>query len=318
MAFMLKSPDALSARRIAVFGGTGFLGRRVVRHLLEHRFAVRVAARNPGRGTELFDDQPALELVRTDIGDDASVTAAVAGAWGVVNAVSLYVERGGSSFQAIHVAGAERLAAAARRAGVARLVHVSGIGIDANSPSAYIRSRAQGEAAVRAAFPDAVIIRPSALFGPDDALLTPLAAMLGKFPVFPLFGRGGTRLQPVHVEDVGEATARILEANGPAQLYELGGPQIFSYRALLQTIAWHLGGKPLLLPVPFALWRLAGAAAEMLPRPPLTRNQVALMQQDNVASPSCPGFDALGMAPKGIEAVLTDLTPPSAPDRDRR
>ena len=156
------------------------------------------------------------------------------------------------------------------------------------------------------------------MVGPDDALITGLAAMLGKFPVFPMFGFGRTRLQPAHVEDVGEAVARILEAVEPAPLYEFGGPQIFSYRVLLQMIARRLGRKPLLLPVPFALWRLAGRVAELLPNPPLTRNQVELMQCDNVASPTCPGFDALGIAPKGIEAVLADLKPLSAPDRGPR
>ena len=293
----------MSARRVTVFGGTGFLGRRVVRHLLDRGFAVRVAARHPERGPALFGDQAALEFVRADVGDDASVAATLANAWGVVNAVSLYVERGGLTFQAIHVAAAERVAAAARRAGVARLVHVSGIGADPHSGSKYIRSRGEGEEAVLAAFPGAVIIRPSVMFGPDDAFLTGLTAMLGKLPVFPLFGRGRTKLQPAHVDDVGEAVARVLAAAEPAPLYELGGPQVFSYRALLQTIAWRLGSKPLLLPLPFTLWRLLGSAAQMLPNPPLTRNQVELMQHDNVVSPSCPGFDALGIAPKGI-AVL--------------
>ena len=294
----------MSARRIAVFGGTGFLGRRVVRHLLERGFAVRVAVRRPGRAAALFGDRAALEPVVGDIGDDAAVAAALKGAWAAVNAVSLYVERGGLTFQAVHVAGAERLAVQARRAGVERLVHVSGIGANPNSPSKYVRSRGQGELAVRHAFPGATIIRPSAIVGPDDALIGGLASMLGKFLVFPMFGGGRTRLQPAHVEDVGEAVARILEADKPAPLYEFGGPQIFSYRALLETIARRLGRKPLLLPVPFALWRLAGSAAEMLPNPPLTRNQVELMQEDNVASAGLPGFDALGIPPKGIEAVL--------------
>jgi uncharacterized protein YbjT (DUF2867 family) len=297
----------LSARRIAVFGGTGFLGRRIVRHLLAHGFAVRLAARHPERGAALFEERCALELARADIGDDASVAAALAGAWGAVNAVSLYVERGGLTFQAVHVAGAERLAAQARRAGVARLVHVSGIGSDANSRSSYIRSRGQGERAVRRACPDATIICPSVMIGPDDALIAGLAGLLGRFPVFPMFGRGRTKLQPAHVEDVGEAVARILQSDAPAPLYEFGGPQIFSYRALLQTVAWRLGRKPLLLPVPFALWRLVAAAAEMLANPPLTRNQVELMRRDNVASPGCPGFDALGITPQGIDAVLRQI-----------
>ena len=153
----------------------------------------------------------------------------------------------------------------------------------------------------------AIIVRPPAMIGPDDALIAGLAALLGRFPVFPMFGRGRTRLQPAHVEDVGEAVARIFEADKPAPLYEFGGPQIMSYRALLQAIGRRLGRKPLLLPVPFALWRLVGTAAEMLDDPPLTRNQVALMQRDNVASPECPGFEALGIVPQGLDAVLRQI-----------
>jgi len=297
----------LSARRIAVFGGTGFLGRRIVRNLLDHGFSVRVAARHPERGASLFGTEPALERVRADVGDDASVAAAVVGAWAVVNAVSLYAERGALTFPVVHVVAAERVAARARGAGVARLVHISGIGADPNSASTYIRSRGQGEEAVRAAFPDAVIARPSVMFAEDDAFLTGLASLLRRSPVFPLFGRGDTRLQPAHVDDVAEAVARILETEAPAPLYEFGGPRVYTYRALLEAIARRIGARTRLLPVPFALWRLAGSVAEWLPRPPLTRNQVALMQRDNVAAPELPGFDALGIAPKGIEAVLGRL-----------
>ena len=158
----------MSARRVTVFGGTGFLGRRAVRHLLDHGFAVRLAARHPERGA-LPVDASALECVPADVGDDASLAAAVAGACAVVNAVGLYVERGELTFSAVHVAGAERVATQARKAGVERLIHVSGIGSDPQSASKYIRSRGQGEEAVRRAFPAAVIIRPAVMFGPDDS-----------------------------------------------------------------------------------------------------------------------------------------------------
>jgi len=308
----------LSARRITVFGGTGFLGRRIVRHLLAHGFAVRVASRHPKRAAQIFGDELSLEAMRADVGDHASVEAALAEAWGVVNAVSLYVERGGLTFEAVHVVGAERVARQACRAGVTKLVHVSGIGSDPQSASKYIRARGEGEGAVRNAFPGAVVIRPSVMIGPDDAFVSGLAAMLGNFPVFPMFGRGQTKLQPAHVEDVGEAAARIVETEKPAPLYELAGPQVFSYRALLQAIARRIGGKPLLLPVPFALWRVGASAAEMLDNPPLTRNQVELMQQDNVAVRGLPGFDALGIAPEGVEAVLAGIKRLSTPDRDPR
>lgn len=302
----------MSAQRATVFGGTGFLGRHIVRGLPDHGFAVRAAARHPKCGV------PGLEFVRADVGDDASVAVAVADAWAVVNAVGLYVERGDLTFGAVHVAGAERVAALARKAGVERLIHVSGIGADPNSASKYIRARGRGEAAVRHAFPSAIIVRPAVMFGPDDVFLTGLASMLARFPVFPMFGRGGTKLQPAHVADVAEAVARILAQAAPAAVYEFGGPEVFSYRALLERVAKHVDAKPALLPMPFALWRALASAAEWLARPPLTRNQVELMQQDTIASPSRAGFDSLGLTPQGIEAVLDSLKPRPAPGRDRR
>jgi NADH dehydrogenase len=156
-------------KKVVVFGGTGFLGRRVVRHLLDHGYAVRAASRHPERGESSFPAGLPLELVRADIGEDASVRDAVRDASAAVNAVSLYVERGNQTFQSVHVEAAERLARHARAAGVARLVHVSGIGADPASSSPYIRSRGNGEHAVRAAFPEATIVRPAVMFGPDDA-----------------------------------------------------------------------------------------------------------------------------------------------------
>ena len=284
-------------RQVTVFGGTGFLGRRVVRRLSGHGFALRVAARHPPTSGD--DD-----FVRTDIEDPASVEAALAGAWGAVNAVSLYVERGDKTFHAVHVAAAERVAALAHNAGVTRLVHVSGLGADPRSTSAYIRSRGQGEEAVRSVFPEAVIVRPSVMFGPDDAFLAPLRTMTERFPVFPMFGQGQTLLQPNHVEDVAEAIARIMATEARARLYEFGGPRALSYRDILQTVARRAEARPWLVPVPFALWRALGTAAEMLPSPPITRNQVELMEEDNVPSAGKPGFAALGLTPRGIETEL--------------
>ncbi|WP_119269295.1 complex I NDUFA9 subunit family protein [Taklimakanibacter deserti] len=294
-------------RIVVVFGGTGFLGRRVVHHVLEHGFAVRVAARHPDRGKDVFAGRsPELEMIRADIGDDASIRDAVEGAYGVVNAVSLYVERDGRTFHSVHVEAARRLAEIAQAAGVARLVHVSGIGADAASPSPYIRSRGEGENAVRAAFPQAAIVRPAVMFGPDDAFLVPLAGFLREFPAFPLFGSGQTRLQPAYVEDVGEAIARIIATVSPQAVYEFGGPRVWTYRELLQKIGDRLGRQRKLIPLPFAAWQALASMAEFLPEAPITRNQVELMAIDTVASPACAGFDALGIAPAGIEKVLAE------------
>ena len=187
----------MSSQRVTVFGGTGFLGRRIVRHLQDADFAVCIASRHPDRGPR---DVSGIDTFRADVNDDGSVTSAVSGAWAVVNAVSLYVEHGQRTFQSVHVEAAQRVAMLARQAGVETLVHISGIGADAGSASPYIRSRGRGEAAVLDAFPSAKLIRPAVMFGPGDAFLTPLLTRLRHMPVFPMFGSGETRLQPAYVE----------------------------------------------------------------------------------------------------------------------
>ena len=241
------------------------------------------------------------------------MTAAVAAAEGVVNAVSLYAENGRHTFHSVHVTAAARVARLAREAGVEQLIHVSGIGSDARSASPYIRSRGEGERAVRKAFPAATLIRPSVMFGQGDAFLTPVARMLRRLPLFPLFGRGQTQLQPVHVEDVAAAIARVMRSNRIGISYELGGPRIYAYRSLLEIIARRLGAKPLLIPMPFSLWRGFAYVAEMLPEPPITRNQVALMQKDNVAAPDAPGFAELQISPASLEDILETIVGSSAP-----
>src|ERR1700719_359192 len=187
---------ATKDRTVTVFGGTGFLGRRVVQHLREHEFSVRIASRHPDQGHRLFGlDNPQLQSVEANIHDERSVADALAGAYGVVNAVSLYVEHGQETFHSVHVEDAQRLAPQALRAGVDRLIHISGIGADTASQSRYIRKRGEGELAVRAAFGDALFVRPAVLFGPDDAFLTTILRLLRQLPIYPMFGRGLTRLQ---------------------------------------------------------------------------------------------------------------------------
>jgi uncharacterized protein YbjT (DUF2867 family) len=297
----------MSSQRVTVFGGTGFLGRCIVRHLLDADLAVRIASRHPDRAHSLFSrDVSGIESVHADVTNDSSVSAGVAGAWAVVNAVSLYVERGKYTFRSVHVEGAKRIAMLARQAGAETLVHISGIGADAGSASPYIRSRGKGEAAVLDAFPPAKLVRPAVMFGPGDAFWTPLLAMLRRTPVFPMFGSGSTRLQPVYVEDVAEAVVRILQAPAASQLYELAGPRIYTYQELLRTIAVSARTGPLLVPLPFSLWHVIGYVAEALPNPPITRNQVELMEQDNVPEPSAPGLGALQISPRALENVLTE------------
>ena len=291
--------------KMTVFGGTGYLGHRVVQRLLEREFfgSGRIAASRT-HCSAFPDVKLSIESIHADINDDRSVAAAVARVEGVVNAVSLYVEGGHKTFHSVHVTAAARVARLAREAGVERLIHVSGIGSEAVSASPYIRSRGEGEKVVRDAFPAATLIRPSVMFGRGDAFVGPVARMLRHLPVFPLFGRGQTKLQPARVEDVAEAIARAMQTAQPRMYYELGGPRIYAYRSLLEMLARHVGKKPLLVSMPFGLWHALAYVAEMLPRPPITRNQVELMQIDSVASPGAPGFDDLRISPTSLEDML--------------
>ena len=296
----------MDQRLVTVFGGTGFLGRRIVRHLRERGFSVRIATRHPDRSRSLFgNDAPEFTSVRCDIHDERSIAATLAGACAAVNAVSLYVEHGSETFHSVHVDGARRLATAARAAGLARLVHLSGIGADPGSSSLYVRKRGEGELAVRDAFAGTTLIRPAVMFAPDDAFLTTVVGLLRRLPIYPMFGSGLTRLQPVYVEDVAEAIARVLQSTQPhVPTFELGGPRVYSYEEFLRTVAREVNVGARLVPVPFVAWRALARIAEMLPSPPITCNQVDLMQIDTLASLQLPGFGDLGISPRPLEEIL--------------
>jgi uncharacterized protein YbjT (DUF2867 family) len=281
---------------VTVFGGTGFLGRRLVRRLAAEGAAVRIAVRSPdlARGD-----------LRADVRDQASVAAAVAGADAVVNAVSAYVEKGGVTFESVHVQGAKTLAQEAAAAGVARLVLVSGIGADAQSRSAYIRARGRGELVASQAFPGATIVRPSAMFGPGDALFGTLADIVRRLPAVPLIGGGSTRLQPVYVEDVAEAIVRLLaDPESAGRTYELAGPGVYTLRELVSFALRILDKRRLLVPVPFIVAEIQARLFEFLPSPPLTTGQVDLLRLDNLASGDLPGFRELDIRPKALEEIV--------------
>ncbi len=288
-------------QRATVFGGTGFLGRAVVARLNAGGARVRIAVRHPDAAVA-----PAgVEAVVADLRDAASVVRAVADADWVVNAVGLYRESRGETFQAIHVEGARSVAEAANRGAAEALVHISGIGADLASESSYVRARAAGEIAVREAFPKATILRPSVLFGPGDSFFNSLARIARLLPAFPLFGDGRTQLQPVYVEDVAAAVARSLSlAEAGGRIYELGGKHSYSYRALIELLLRHIGIRRPLLPLPFAVWEAQASLLDLLPRPPITHDQIALMRKDNVADPDLPGFAELGLQPAAVEEIL--------------
>jgi len=297
---------------VVVFGGGGFLGRRLVDRLSAESVTVRVAVRHPEPARialrSLGFDR--VTVVYADVRDQGSVAAAIAGADAVVDAVSAYVEKGGVTFEAVHVRGAENVAREAVAAGVARFVLVSGIGADRYSSSPYIRSRGRGEVMVQQAFPSATIVRPGAMFGPGDALFATLAELARLLPVLPLIG-GGTRLQPVFVEDVAKAITNILSDPGTVgQTYELAGPRVYTLRELVNMTLQLMGKRRLLVAVPFAVAEIQARLFEFLPNPPLTTGQVDLLKVDNVASKTLPGFQDLKIRPKTVEEVLPTYVGP--------
>ncbi|WP_119304905.1 complex I NDUFA9 subunit family protein [Dongia deserti] len=292
---------------ITVFGGTGFLGRRLALRLAAEGASVRAAVRHPhsARNALRTAELNQIALFGADVRDQASVAAAVAGADGVVNAVSAYVEKGDVTFEAVHEQGAETVAREAASAGVARLVLVSGIGADPRSESPYIRARGRGELLVQQAFPGATVVRPGTMFGPGDALFGTLADLARLLPVLPLIGGGRTRLQPVYVEDVAEAITRMLADPGTAgRTFELAGPGVHTMRQLVTITMRLIGRRRLLVPLPFAIATVQARLFEFLSSPPLTTSQVDLLRTDNVASGLLPGFGELGIEPKAVEDVV--------------
>ena len=301
---------------VTVFGGSGFLGRRIVERLAAAGSDVRVAVRRPERAW--FGEGPRgdgegggrIESVRVDVWDEPTVARAVQGSAAVVNTVGHYVEKRSATFDAIHGQGALHVARQAKEAGAGRLVHVSGLGADPGSDSPYVRARGIGEDLVRDAFEGVTILRPSVIFGPGDSFVTKLAAMGRQSPILPLFGSGGTRLQPVFVGDVAEACARALaDPSARGRVYELGGPRVYSYRELVRLVLERAGARTVLTPVPFLVWDLLAGGLSLLPNPPLTRDQVKLMRRDNVVGGQALTLGGLGVRAVPLEEALPDCVP---------
>ncbi len=303
------------ARLATVFGGSGFVGRYVVRQLARHGWRVNVAVRDAEYAKFLkpMGDVGQVTPMAVSIRDKAAVAAAVTGADAVVNLVGLLYESGNQNFEAIHHQAARTVAEAAAAAGVARLVQISAIGADPASPSLYARTKAAGEAAVRAAFPAATILRPSLVFGPEDGFFNRFAGLARVLPALPLFGGGKTHFQPVYVGDVAEAAIRAINDSTTAgQTYELGGPTIYTFRQLIELMLKEIRRKRCLISVPFPIARLEARFLEVLPVPPLTVDQVRLLERDNIVAQGVPGLPELGIKPTPVEAVI-----PSYLDRFR-
>jgi len=299
------------ARLVTIFGGSGFLGRHLTQALAKRGWRVRAAVRRPDLAGHL---QPLgmvgqIHAVQANLRYPDSVARAVAGADAVVNLVGILHEGGRQTFSAVQAQGPRIVAEAAAKAGVESLVQVSAIGADANSPADYARSKAAGEAATLAAFPTAVIMRPSIVFGPEDQFFNRFADMARFLPFLPLIGGGETKFQPVYVGDVAEAISRALEgAAKPGATYELGGPEVKSFKALLEYILAITGRSRALVPLPFPVARLQASVMELLPSPMLTVDQVRMLETDNVVGEEAIAakrtLAGLGVTPTTIEAVV--------------
>lgn len=301
------------SKLVTVFGGSGFVGRYIVRRLAKEGWRVRVAVRDPNLAgfVKPYGAVGQVEPLFCNIRDDASVRAVTHGADAVVNCVGVLDERGRNTFAAVQAEGAGRIARIATEQGVARLVHISAIGASATSDSQYARTKAAGEAAVLAAFPHAMILRPSIIFGTEDQFFNRFAGMSRLGPVLPVVG-AATRFQPVYVDDV--AQAAVLGVLGQAQgVFELGGPDVRTFRELMQQMLAVIQRRKLVVNIPFAVARamafsfdIGRAATGGLVKGPLTRDQVRNLAVDNVVAPDAQGFAVLGIPPTSMAAVLPD------------
>ena len=296
----------MDSKLVTVFGGSGFLGRHTVRALARAGWRIKVATRHPNRAFFLrpLGAVGQIDFVKCDVSDAEQVAQAVMGAQAVVNLTGILFEKG-QSFEDVQAEGAAHIAQAAATAGVAGLVHVSAIGADAESDAGYAVTKAQGEAAVREAFADAVILRPSVIFGPEDGFFNKFAELARFFPALPLIGGGKTRFQPVFVGDVAQAVVATLSSPAArGRTYELGGPTVYSFKELLQLILRETGRKRILAPLPFGLASLKAAFLQLLPNPILTMDQVRLLRHDNVVAATAAGLADLDITATSVEAVI--------------
>jgi len=302
----------MTIRQITVFGGSGFVGRAIVQALAREGYLIRVAVRRPGlaNSVKAFGDVGHITLMQANLRMPKSVEWAVNGSDAVVNAAGIPYPRGRQTYQAVHADGARNIAEAARAAGIQRLVHISGIGADnRSSRNAYIQSKVAAEDAVIAGFTSATILRPSVVFGPGDALFTRLADIASKAPFVPLIGDGTARVQPVFSADVGRAVVAVLKQPQTAHtVFELGGPQVFTYREIAQLVLRHTDRQKPIIGVPAPLMKIAGFFAQQIARfglvPPITADQVELMVHDNIVRPGANTLATLGIEAASPEAIL--------------
>lgn len=292
---------------VTVFGGSGFLGRYVVRALARQGFRIRVGVRHPQLANYLLPigHVGQIQLVKASVLNPDAVAFALKGASAAVNLVGVLQESGRQRFTALHAEAAGMIAQTARNAGVEAFVHVSALGADKASQALYARTKAEGEARVRQNFPQATILRPSIVFGAEDNFFNRFASLARLSPILPLIGSGTTRFQPVFVGDVAKAVQHCLqEPAARGQTYELGGPATFSFRELMEFVLRETGRRRRLVPVPFPVAAFMGQLLQILPQAPLTADQVRLLKQDNIVSKGALTFADLGIEPEPVEAIV--------------
>jgi uncharacterized protein YbjT (DUF2867 family) len=307
----LAAEESMSERLITLIGGSGFIGRHLVRRLAAQGYRIRVGVRHPEKAKFLqpLGDVGQIVPVQVNLRDDTSVLAAVNGASAVVNLVGVLRNSGHQTFNVLHGDGPGRVGRLAALGGVERLIHISAIGASNESASHYARSKAAGEAALKEEYPAATIIRPSLVFGPEDQLFNRFGAMAAISPILPLFGEsfadaGATTFQPVFVGDVAAAIAQCLNDEATVgTTYEIGGPRVYSFRQLMELVLEYTGRRRLLLPVPFSIASVAATFLELAPQAPVTRDQLKLLRIDNVCG-TMPGLAELGVSPTPLEAVV--------------
>ena len=308
-----------SSSLVTVYGGSGFVGRHVVQNLAKTGCRMRIAVRRPDLAGHLqpLGDVGQIHAVQANLRYPDSVRAAAEGADAVVNLVGILFEQGRQKSKTVHAEGADAVARAAREAGAKALVHLSSIGADPQSRAGYARTKAAGEQAVRDGFPEAVILRASVIFGPEDDFMNRFGAMARMLPALPLIGGGKTRFQPVFVCDVAEAVRASLDGRAkPGAIYELGGPEVASFRELMKKVLHHVDRRRPLISLPFWLAKLEAAFLQLLPKPILTVDQVRMLQSDNVVSDAA-AAEGRTLAGLGIEPTPMDAVVPGYLERFR-
>jgi uncharacterized protein YbjT (DUF2867 family) len=298
----------MDIRQVTIFGGSGFVGRAMVRALAQKGLLVRVACRRIelAERVKTAGDVGQVTVMRTNLRMPQSVAAAIAGSQAVINASGIPFQRGRQRYQEVHVDGARAIAEAATAAGVERLIHVSGIGADRRTTTnPYIHSKVSAEDAIIAAFPSATLLRPSVVFGPGDVMFTRMAKIAALAPIVPVVGDGQAKVQPVFVGDVAGAALVALERPETAKsVFELGGPTVYTYREIAELTLREIDRRKPIVGVPASLMKIAGWFAEFLPVPPLTHDQVDLLTRDNIVREGANSLATLGIAPTAAEVIL--------------